>query len=125
MPGLLSPSVVFKANLDTKYLKPDGSYGSVGFFLFRSVESEDIKMDYRIQMASDLDRDGMALELIDQNDDVLAEVFSCDKDHTVVLNTFKNDLPITALSFLLRSAMKRLDTFEDGTPFDWESYFKL
>ncbi len=65
----------------------------------------------------------MALELIDQNDDVLAEVFSCDKDYTMVLNTFRKDIPMAALSFLIKNAMKRLHTFEDGTPFDWETHF--
>lgn len=72
--------------------------------------------DFRIYTASDIDRDGLGVELVDNSGDVLAEVFRSDRKRTVTLTTFRPDLPLSAIRELIRYALERLDPFEDGTP---------
>ena len=71
---------------------------------------------YKIQIASDVNRDGLGVELIDLSQNVRAEVFRSDRDHTVVVTTFGNDIPLLAIEELLERARVELDPFEDGTP---------
>jgi hypothetical protein len=71
---------------------------------------------WRTQVASDVDRDGLEVELIDASGDALAEVFRCDADHTVIVNTFSNDVPLRALEWLLQVAREELEPFEEGGP---------
>ena len=73
-------------------------------------------MTYRTQVASDIVRDGLGLELVDAHRDILAEVFRCDADHTVVLEIFADSIPDSFLDRLIKDAYHRLDAFEDGTP---------
>jgi hypothetical protein len=42
-------------------------------------------MQYRYQFASDVIRDGMGLELTDENWNVLAEVFRCDANNSLTV----------------------------------------
>jgi hypothetical protein len=71
---------------------------------------------YRTQVASDIVRDGLGLELIDGCGSVLAEVFRGDSDHTVVLELFAEAIPPLAIDQLVADAEQRLAPFEDGTP---------
>jgi hypothetical protein len=71
---------------------------------------------FRTQVASDVIRDGVGLELIDQTGAVFAEVFRCDADHTLTLEISKPDVPSTTLDDLVMEAYRRLTPFEDGTP---------
>jgi hypothetical protein len=73
---------------------------------------------FAYQLASDLDRDGMALELIDARGNVVAEVFRFDAEHSVKLATFQEGLPSSAIQDLASTAIARLGPFEDGTPLD-------
>jgi hypothetical protein len=68
----------------------------------------------KFQTASDIVRDGIGVELVDENGNVLAEVFRSDREHTVVVATFK-DVPLEDIEELLRFAHGRLDPFDDGS----------
>jgi hypothetical protein len=72
--------------------------------------------EFKMQVASDLIRDGLGVELVDGAGNVVAEVFRCDRDHTVIVSTFGNDIPIQAVERLLKRARSELDPFADGTP---------
>lgn len=71
---------------------------------------------YSMQVASDVIRDGLGVELLNESGDVVAEVFRSDRDRSVVLNTFSYDVPLEAIELLLARAKERLDPFEDGAP---------
>jgi hypothetical protein len=71
---------------------------------------------WRTQVVSDVVRDGLGVELIDQQDQVLAEIFRCDADQTVSLRLFQEEIPPRAIDVLMSRARERLDPFEDGTP---------
>lgn len=70
---------------------------------------------YSTQVASDVDRDGLGVELLDQNRHVVAEIFRSDRDQTILINTFSYDIPLAAIEHLIARAKERLDPFEDGT----------
>jgi hypothetical protein len=70
--------------------------------------------NYTTQIASDIDRDGVGVELLSETGEVVAEVFRSDRDHTVVVSTFSFDVPLRALELLLTRANERLNPFEDG-----------
>jgi len=70
----------------------------------------------RTQIASDVVRDGLGVELISASGNVLAEVFRRDADHTVTFSAFATDIPLDAVRMLIERALDRLDPFEDGTP---------
>ena len=71
---------------------------------------------FKYQIASDIVRDGLGLELLNTNGDVVAEVFRCDRDHSVIVSTLGNDLPAGEIEALIAKAKIELDPFEDGTP---------
>lgn len=71
---------------------------------------------YRMQVASDVIRDDLGVELLSESGDVVAEVFRSDREHSVILSTFGNDIPLAAIESLMAYAKDRLDPFEDGTP---------
>jgi hypothetical protein len=50
-------------------------------------------MDFRFQIASDVIRDGLGVELIDATGRVCAEVFRCDANNTLTISLFTEDLP--------------------------------
>ena len=68
------------------------------------------------QVASDVIRDGLGVELLDGQRQVVAEVFRCDADHTVMVSLFVEQVPLHALEMLVSRAKERLDPFEDGVP---------
>ena len=72
---------------------------------------------YRLQIASDIPRDGLGLELLDDAG-VIAEVFRADSDHTVTVNVFRNETPLDVFEEFIRQARTQLDPFEDGTRLD-------
>ena len=78
---------------------------------------------YTLMNASDIVRDGLGVELVDMNQQTVAEAFRCDRDQTVVVNTFGNDIPLDAMSALLRYAQSYLEPFENGKPLDQASNF--
>lgn len=67
------------------------------------------------QIASDIVRDGLGVELL-HGGKVVAEVFRCDADHTLTITTFDNCLPLVAIEELIAVARVELGTFEDGKP---------
>lgn len=69
---------------------------------------------YSTQVASDIVRDGLGVELLDENLDVVAEVFRSDRDHTLLVNTFSYGIPLAAIELLIARAKERLEPFEDG-----------
>ena len=71
---------------------------------------------FTTQIASDVVRNGLGVELKDSAGTIVAEVFRCDADHTVIVTTFDNDVPIQAIEQLLERARSVLDPFEDGAP---------
>jgi hypothetical protein len=67
-----------------------------------------------MQVASDIIRDGLGLELL-KDENVVAEVFRCDADKTVTVAVHE-PVSLRELEALLVEARRRLDPFEDGTP---------
>src|SRR4051794_1065006 len=57
-------------------------------FIYIIIETQDMTPGFRIQLASDIVRDGLGVELLDSDDRVVAEVFRCDADNTVIVRTF-------------------------------------
>lgn len=50
-------------------------------------------MKHRFQVASDVMRDGLGVELTDADGNVLAEIFRCDADITLKFFSFTEELP--------------------------------
>jgi len=73
-------------------------------------------MEYRFQIASDVIRDGLGVELTDAVGHVLAEVFRCDADNSLKVSLFNDDLPFALVEKLILIARAELGTFEDGSP---------
>jgi hypothetical protein len=71
---------------------------------------------YTTQIVSDCERDGLGVELLSEDGDIVSEVFRSDRHHIAVLNTFCNDIPLEAIERLIARAKLELDPFEDGTP---------
>ena len=75
--------------------------------------------------ASDVIRDGLGVELVDENLQTVAEVFRCDSNQTVIVSTFNNDIPLDALEQLLSYARHYLEPFESGKPLNEAANFGL
>ncbi len=73
---------------------------------------------WSIQVASDVIRDGLGVELIDAEGDVRAEVFRCDMDLTVTVSYFggREPAPPEVIAWYYAEAASRLGSFEDGSP---------
>lgn len=61
-------------------------------------------------------RDGLGVELWDNENNLVVEVFRCDASNTILLNTFNNDVPLNVLQSLIQFARERLEPFEDSSP---------
>jgi hypothetical protein len=61
-----------------------------------------MKAPWKIQLASDIVRDGLGLELLGEPDRVAAEVFRSDADHKVTVRLFEDDIPDDVLEELAR-----------------------
>ena len=73
-------------------------------------------MPIRFQVASDVVRDGLGVELLDENNSVLAEVFRNDAKHELTLTCYSNDIPLVYVERLMEVAREELGMFEDGKP---------
>ncbi|MFZ5960852.1 hypothetical protein ACOXVJ_25400 [Pseudomonas knackmussii] len=76
-------------------------------------------MEYKFQIASDVLRDGIGVELIQVTDSartVIAEVFRCDAENTLQISLFSESAPFVQIERLVLMARKELVSFEDGTP---------
>ena len=72
-------------------------------------------MGFRLQVASDVRRDGLGLELLNDSGDVVAEVFRRDANNSLEVSLFDSGLPFVEVERLFRIARTELGTFEDGT----------
>ena len=72
-------------------------------------------MDYRFQVASDIVRDGLGVDLTDADGNVLAEVFRCDADNSLKISLVCDELPFPQVEKLILMAREELVSFEDGT----------
>ena len=66
---------------------------------------------YTTLVASDIQRDGIGLELhwhYGSQDNVVAEVFASDADGSWIVNTFDCDIPLELLEELISEAKQRL-----------------
>ncbi|NTZ81475.1 hypothetical protein FCJ61_00145 [Burkholderia metallica] len=73
-------------------------------------------MVFRLQTASDVLRDGLGLELLNDKGEVVAEAFRCDTKNSLEVSLFENGLPFVQIERLLKEARTLLGTFEDGSP---------
>jgi hypothetical protein len=75
---------------------------------------------WRVQVASDVIRDGLGLELISPTGDIAGEIFRCDADHSVSMTMWSADIPGETLAWFRSAAPRELgDTYEDGRLIDW------
>ena len=72
-------------------------------------------MPARFQVASDVIRDGLGLELIAEDNRVLAEVFRHDLSHRLTVTCYEQDIDLSLLETLITRARQELEPFEDGT----------
>src|SRR5262245_31945187 len=74
-------------------------------------EADRMAHRYTTQVAGDVQRDGVGVELLSETGAAVAEVFRSDRDHAVVLNTYGNDIPLEAVEVLLARARVALEPF--------------
>jgi hypothetical protein len=72
-------------------------------------------MSYKYQLASDVIRDGLGLELLNESGEVLAEVFRSDRERATRIKVFAPGLPVAVVEELVALARKRLGTYQDGS----------
>ena len=77
----------------------------------------DLGNGWKTQLASDVERDGMGLELLNPAGDVVAEIFRFDGTKRVVVTTFNNDIPLEIFELYYCQAWELLEPFEDGSSF--------
>jgi hypothetical protein len=71
--------------------------------------------EYHGVIGSDLDRDGMYLEVQDSLDSsVLIEVFYSDQRHTMTVTLYGSDMPIEVVEWSLTTARTRLPPAKDA-----------
>ena len=63
---------------------------------------------YAFTVGSDLQRDGMYLEVADDTKTVLAEVFYSDCDNSMTFTGHRTDLPLPLVELLIARAKERL-----------------
>lgn len=73
------------------------------------------RVGFRLQVASDVRRDGLGLELLNDSGEVVAEVFRCDANNSLEVSLFDRCLPFVEVERLFRIARAELGAFEDGT----------
>lgn len=69
--------------------------------------------NWRTQLASDVQRDGLGFEVLDEAGNVVAEVFRYDADHRVGVALFTR-LPDSVVADVMARARAALVAFEDG-----------
>ncbi len=73
-------------------------------------------MKYSMQTASDVQRDGLGAELLNEVHNVVAEVFRCDLNNTLTFCSWGEEIPLIHIEELIRYARNNLGGFEDGNP---------
>ena len=63
---------------------------------------------YQIVVGSDIDRDGMYLEVQDTTDALVAEVFYSDKDGAMTFTTYRPDVPLALVEWMIAEGKARL-----------------
>ena len=69
---------------------------------------------FRTQIASDIIRDGIGVELLDANGEIVAEIFRSDKTNRVFVATFGEEVPLEGLAQAIQRFRERFTHFEDG-----------
>ncbi|WP_197338910.1 hypothetical protein [Ralstonia solanacearum] len=72
-------------------------------------------MGFQLQVASDVQRDGLGLEFLNDSGEVVAEVFRSDANNSLEVTLFDDGLPFVEVERLFRIARTELGVFEDGT----------
>ena len=62
------------------------------------------RWQWQFQIASDIIRDGLGLELLDKNESVVAEVFRCDKDRSITMRIYQSSIPEDVINKLVEKA---------------------
>jgi len=77
--------------------------------------------EWTTQVASDVQRDGLGLELI-RRGRVVAAVFRCDAGHSISVTCFEDGVPLPVFEWFLCRAREELGRSEDGTalPAAWD-----
>ena len=68
------------------------------------------------QIASDIQRDGIGIEMLEKRQGVVAEIFRNDRNKTLELLLFVGSIPLKAVLELSEKACRDLDPFEDVPP---------
>lgn len=71
-------------------------------------------MGFQLQFVSDVQRDGLGLELLNDGGEVVAEVFRSDANNSLEVSLFDVSLPFVEVERILKIARTGLGTFEDG-----------
>jgi hypothetical protein len=71
---------------------------------------------FTTQIASDIHRDGLGVELLSSSGSIVAEVFRCDRDKTVRVSCWSNSVTDDVLAWLLPYSAEQLSCFENGAP---------
>lgn len=75
---------------------------------------------WTLQVASDVQRDGLGLELMSRTGASVGEIFRGDAQHSIGVSLLATDVPPSVLEWFRAQARRALgDTYEDGTPIDW------
>ena len=69
---------------------------------------EILGQSYGVTVGSDIQRDGMYLEVEDGGKAVLAEVFYSDRDNSMTFTGYRADLPLPLIEWLIAHAKERL-----------------
>ncbi|MCL9844168.1 hypothetical protein [Ralstonia solanacearum] len=72
-------------------------------------------MGFQLQVASDVQRDGLGLEFLNDSGEIVAEVFRSDANNSLEVTLFDDGLPFVEVERLFRIARTKLGVFEDGT----------
>ncbi|PTW44175.1 hypothetical protein C8J25_11110 [Sphingomonas faeni] len=75
---------------------------------------EILGQSYAITVGSDIQRDGMYLEVEDAAKAVLAEVFYSDRDNRMTFTGYRADLPLPLVEWLIFHAKERLTPASEG-----------
>ena len=73
------------------------------------------EQQFKVIMGSDVQRDGMYLELSLEGGSDLAEVFYSDTTHTFSLTLFEPAVPLEAVEWLISEARRRLPQIPGAT----------
>lgn len=74
------------------------------------------RTQYRVTMASNVERDGLALEIEEEaHPSRFAEVFYHDESHEMTISTFGQAFPLAIIEELIALAKVRLPPVSDGS----------